>query len=461
MINKQKIQLTRYIKNLFMISWSEHEGVNYFELNKNFLNINNNLNLNLFYQYKIKNKIKIATFTYYLENGGRARITSLLFNYLYNIKIFNLFLFTIRNKDDNEYFIQAKINRILINNFTIIKLIKFILKKRINIFIYQFSYSNEINLLNKLKNVKVLNYLHQSIFSWIYSNYTTFKSLYKSYQESNYVISLIHMENDYIFKKWGIKSILMNNFISYKYNSSFPMDLTSNIILMIGRADDKLKRFELGIQSMEYIRNEIPETQMRIVTNKTNTNIDYLKNLINILSLENNIEFFGYSPVPEKYFRNICLNIITSISESFSLVLSETKIYGIPNILLGLDYISTANGGIVIIYDDSPESIAKESSKILLNYKYRKKLGNEGRRNMKKFENKILLKKWVKLILSIYYNNNNYENLRKIDKKISENKAQNFLKNQIKFLKKRTILKNITLNNIENFTFMESINFIY
>ena len=435
--------------------------INYFELNKNFLNINNNLNLNLFYQYKIKNKIKIATFTYYLENGGRARITSLLFNYLYNIKIFNLFLFTIRNKDDNEYFIQAKINRILINNFTIIKLIKFILKKRINIFIYQFSYSNEINLLNKLKNVKVLNYLHQSIFSWIYSNYTTFKSLYKSYQESNYVISLIHMENDYIFKKWGIKSILMNNFISYKYNSSFPMDLTSNIILMIGRADDKLKRFELGIQSMEYIRNEIPETQMRIVTNKTNTNIDYLKNLINILSLENNIEFFGYSPVPEKYFRNICLNIITSISESFSLVLSETKIYGIPNILLGLDYISTANGGIVIIYDDSPESIAKESSKILLNYKYRKKLGNEGRRNMKKFENKILLKKWVKLILSIYYNNNNYENLRKIDKKISENKAQNFLKNQIKFLKKRTILKNITLNNIENFTFMESINFIY
>ena len=435
--------------------------INYFELNKKFLNINNNLNLNLSYQYKIKNKIKIATFTYYLENGGRARITSFLFNYLYKIKIFNLFLFTIKKKDDNEYFIQEKINRILINNFTIIKLIKFILKKRINIFIYQFSYSNEIKLLNKLKNVKVLNYLHQSIFSWIYSNYTTFKSLYKIYRESNYVISLIHMENDYIFKKWGIKSILMNNFISYNYNSSFPMDLTLKIILMIGRSDDKLKRFELGIQAMEYIKNEIPETQMRIVTNKTNTNIYYLKNLINILNLENNIKFFWYSPIPEKYFSNICLNIITSISESFSLVLSETKIFGIPNILLGLDYISTANGGIVIIYDDSPESIAKESSKILLNYKFRKKLGNEGRRNMKKFDNKILLKKWVKLILSIYYNNNIYENLRKVDKKIPENKAQNYLKNQIKFLKKRTILKNITLNNIENFTFMESINSIY
>ena len=268
------------------------------------------------------------------------------------------------------------------------------------------------------------------------------------------------MENDYIFKKWGIKSILMDNFISYKYNSSVPVDLSSNVILMIGRSDDRLKRFELGIQAMEYITKEIPEIQMRIVTNITN--VDFLNNLINFLSLENNIKLLGYTSLPEKFFRNISLNIITSISESFSLVLSETKIYGIPNILIGLDYISTANGGVVITYDDSPESIAKESLKILLNYEYRKKLGNEGRRNMKKFNNKILLKKWIKLLLSIYYNNDNfYENLRKIDKKISENMAQNFLKNQIKFLKKRTNLKNITLNNFENFTFMENINSIY
>ncbi len=414
------------------------------------------MNFNITFSHKIINKIKIGTFTYYLENGGRSRITSFLLNYLNRINFFKLYLFTVKNKDKNEYLIEENIKRILINDFNINILIKNIVKKKINIFIYQFSDSNEIKIFNELKNIKIINYQHQSIFFWIYSNYTIFKSLYKAYKESKYIVSLIHLENDYIFKKWGIKSALMNNFITYKYNSSIPIDLYYKEILMIGRADDKFKRFELGIQAMEYIIKEIPEVQMKIITNITN--IDYLKNIINYLNLENKIEFFGYTPIPESYFRNICLNIITSISESFSLVLSETKIYGIPNILIGLDYISTTNGGIIIIYDDLPESIAKEAIKILLNNKFRNILGKEARRSMKKFENKKLLKNWIKLILLIYFNNDYYEIFRKSEKKISEKKAINLLKNQIIFIQKRkNNLQNITINKIENFTFLENI----
>ena len=344
----------------------------------------------------------------------------------------------------------------LINNYTINILIKCLLKKRINIFIYQFSYSNEIIALNKLKNIKIIHYQHQSLFFWIYSNYTIFKSLYKSYKNSKNIVSLIHLENDYIFEKWGIKSVLMNNFITYEYNTSIPIDLYYKTILMMGRADDKFKRFELGIQAMEYIIEEIPQVVMKIITNITH--IEYLKNIINDLNLENNIEFYGYTPIPENYFKYISLNIITSISESFSLVLSETKIYGIPNILLGLDYISTANDGSIIIFDDSPESIAKESIKLLINYCYRKKLGKEARKSMKKFENKILLKKWIKLILYIYYNNEYYALFRKSDKKIPEKKALILLKNQIILIKKRIKnLKNITLNDVKNFSYMENI----
>ena len=340
----------------------------------------------------------------------------------------------------------------LIKKFTIYNLIKSILKKKINIFIYQFSYSYQINELNKLKKIKIVCYQHQSIFFWIYVNYTSFKSLYNSYKNSKYIISLIHLENDYIFQKWGIKSIFMHNFITYEYNSSFPLNLYSKTILMIGRADDKTKRFELGIEAMEYITEEISEIEMRIITNMTN--IFYLKNLISILSLENNIKFYEYTSLPEKYFRNISLNIIPSISESFSLVLSETKIYGIPNIIIGLDYISIAKGGIISIYDDYPETIAKESLKILINDEYRQKLGIEARRSMKKFKNKTLLKKWINLILSIYYGDYYYDKLRKLDKKICEKKALNLLKNQIMLFKKRKICpKFINLTKIENLNF--------
>ena len=68
----------------------------------------------------------------------------------------------------------------------------------------------------------------------------------------------------------------------------------------------------------------------------------------------------GYTSTPEIYYKNI---------------LSETKIFGIPNILVGLDYISIAKGGTVIIYDDNSISIAKEAIKILKDINYRKELG--------------------------------------------------------------------------------------
>jgi len=118
--------------------------------------------------------------------------------------------------------------------------------------------------------------------------------------------------------------------------------------------------------------------------------IEYLQKLIEIFKLEKRVKFMGYSSIPEIYYKNASLHIFPSISESFGLVLSESKIFGIPNILVGLDYISIAKGGTIIIYDDNPISIAKEAIKILKNEKYRKKLGREARKSMKKFKNELI-----------------------------------------------------------------------
>jgi hypothetical protein len=141
------------------------------------------------------------------------------------------------------------------------------------------------------------------------------------------------------------------------------------------------------------------------------------------------------------------------------MVLCETKIYGIPNILIGLDYVKMAKGGTIILYDDSPESISRESINILKNINYRKKLGKEARKSMKQFKNELLLKRWVKLILSIFKGDEYYKNFKNQDRNIPENKSLNIIKNQIKLLKMRNKnFENITTNKLENFTFLENIN---
>lgn len=134
---------------------------------------------------------------------------------------------------------------------------------------------------------------------------------------------------------------------------------------MIGRGREKLKRFDLGIQAVEYIKNIMPDIKLLIISKSIE--MDNLHICVENLNLKNNVIFAQYSSDPSIYYKDSSLNYITSISESYSLVLSETKIYGIPNIILGLDYLSLAKNGTIIIYDDFPETLAKESLKIIYN----------------------------------------------------------------------------------------------
>ena len=421
------------------------------ELNKYYRQIQRNINLK--FNNNLKDKIKIGIYTYSFKNGGLQKLTSLILKYFHNIKIYDIYIFTIKGKEDNEYIIPQNVKRIIIKKPRLENLINQINNNKIDILIYNFFNSTEIEILNQFKNTKIIFYIHQSIFYWIYLNYFLFKSLYTAYQKSKYIISLVPFENDYLFPKWGIRSILMNNFISYEFNEIIPSDLSSKIILMIGRAEDKLKRFELGIKAMKYIIKEIPNSEMKIISALKPRQ---LKSLVGFLNLTNNIRFTGYSNRPEIYFKNASLHIFPSISESFGLVLCETKIYGIPNILVGIDYLTIQKGGTIVIYDDNPESIAVEAIKILKNYKIRKQLGENARNSMKVFKNELIVKKWNKIFLSIYNGDNYYQNLRKRDIKISEKSAMEILNNQLNLLKIRTN-KFVTtkVNDFFNFSYLE------
>jgi hypothetical protein len=82
-------------------------------LKENYFDLCRHLNLS-FNDKKITNKLKIGIYSYYLCNGGRARITSLLLNYLHRINIFSLYLFTRKadSEKESEYYIKTEIFRI-------------------------------------------------------------------------------------------------------------------------------------------------------------------------------------------------------------------------------------------------------------------------------------------------------------------------------------------------------------
>jgi hypothetical protein len=116
---------------------------------------------------------------------------------------------------------------------------------------------------------------------------------------------------------------------------------------------------------MEYIVNEIPECKLLIICDLKGTgklikiidNINLLNTIIKVIKIQN---------VMLKYMIFL-------------------KIYSI-------DYIAIFESGINIIYDDIlPELLAEKSVNILEDKEYKIILGMEGRKNMKKFNNDLLL----------------------------------------------------------------------
>ena len=332
-----------------------------------------------------------------------------------------------------------------------ISLIKVIEAKHIDILIYNFYIKKEIKELKKLKRTKIIYYNHSSYFYWIYQEIYNFQdSIYYEYKMSKYIISLIPLENDYLFKKWGINSILMKNPSTFEYYSVTPSDLMNKNIIMIGRGNDEFKRFDLGIKAKEGIIKDIPDCQMNIISFPESKYEILIKNL----NLEKNVRFVGCQENIEIFLKNSSLHIFPSIVEAYPMVLSETKIFGIPTIIIGLDYLALAKKGTVIIYDDNPYAISREAIKILKNDKYRKKLGKEARRSMKKHNNSIIAKKWVKLLLSVHKGNEAFFTKKfEAQKTISGKQAEKILNNQLKLIqKRRPILKKLTFEKLINFS---------
>ena len=449
LFNEQNIKLSKKIKKekLFSFSYINKSCIIFilillliliFFENDSDIIIPNNLN------------IKVAFYFDSIRYGGIQRVMASLINILSVEKHFTIYLITRKGKSNDEYPLPNSTTRIILPEKRI-SLYQALEIEHIDILIYNFFLKFEIERLNKITTTKIIFYNHSSFFMWIYQNmFNIERTIYQSYKNSKYLLTLIPLENDYLFKKWGINSILIDNPPTFDYNLVTPSDLSQKNIVLIGRSIDPYKRYYFGIKAMVNIIKEVPDCKMQILGSAN----DNLLKLIKELNLENYVNFTGFMNNIEPYLKNASLHILSSFSESYSLALSETKIFGIPSIICGLDYLTLAKGGTVIIYDDNPDTIAKEAIKILKDDKYRKKLGKGARESMKRHKNNLIMKKWKKILLAVYKGDD--KSFKKLaDNTLTEKEAKKILNNQFQlFIKRRPQFNRLSLEKFESFSFL-------
>ena len=214
---------------------------------------------------------------------------------------------------------------------------------------------------NEYNNIKIAE-------EHIYHNNNTsyLNKLNKVLKHVDYLMpSSEYLTNYYkkLFTKYSYKIVTNNMPIETDKSIS---NLKNKIIISVGRLD-KVKAFDELIKIFKKVNNK----DWKLVIVGDGPEYNNLNNLIKELKLDNNVELVGFKTSDElnKLYKDSSIYIMTSIEESFGLVLLEASSHGLPIVAyssaLGAKEILSDNSGVLI--DNRNESLMVKALKDLMN----------------------------------------------------------------------------------------------
>ena len=389
-------------------------------------------------------KISIA---YYKHNigiiGGREILSFLHFKNFLKYPFIDLYLFGCNNNISKLPFYIKSINFCNKKNSKnkIKNAMQFFKKYSIDIF---FGNEYEINLCKYIKklNIKTIQLYHNHFFSFNYlkKKYNS-GNFHKIYRCASVLITLIP-NNRILWEKSGIKfCTYLPNPTTFNPNEIEVSNLKYKNILMLGRCAT-IKRYEIGINAMKYVIKKEPDAKLYIVGICNDNYGNYLKNYIKKLGLKNNIIFNKLVKNTKIYYKNASIFLLTSKFEGCPMTLTESKLYGLPTIVIGMNYLSYAKNGVININTEDPKLIANEIIKLLSDKKYRELEGKKARQSLNDFSNEEIYKRWIELFIAVKQGDKIIE--KYINKYDIYDKEKDFKENEI-------LYKKIFNNNLKNF----------
>jgi poly(glycerol-phosphate) alpha-glucosyltransferase len=183
---------------------------------------------------------------------------------------------------------------------------------------------------------------------------------------------------------------------------------------MVGRVEDVIKGAKFGILAMAEILKEVPDAKLTIVGLNAPEN---LKNLTKELNIEKNVYWPGFSTNISEFYLNSSVLLVTSVTESFPMVMNEGKAHGLPIVAFNIDYSPCFNSGVILVEMFDYISMAKETIKLLQSYDYRKKKGKEAKLSLKNYiNNNETIDMWDKLFNSLM----NYTDFKEFQKEVEK-----------------------------------------
>ena len=361
----------------------------------------------------VTKKVKIGLVSQHIYLNGIARFIIVLGELLSKTGKYEVHLINEVESKDLDFQYNKKIKRHIIKK-DLQSMKDFDDEYDIDIYIINNDLSNTIDIYHSFGK-KVIGIFHGVFLSCVFQNQTI---IYRSWQYFTKLDAFVHIIPDdyWVYKKFGFNNtIYIPNVFTFESKNTPTSPLTYKNVLMVGRVDDVIKGAEYGLYAMSEIVKEVPDARLTIIGMEPP---QPLKDLIKKLNIQDHVNYPGFSKNITEFYLNNSVLLVTSLSESYPMVMNEGKAHGLPIIAFNVDYCPCYQSGVIKVEMFDYFAMAKETIKLLQNYEYRKEKGKEAKLSLNNFEtNDEKVEMWDNLFQAIM---NGTEDFNKLQEKVEK-----------------------------------------
>lgn len=218
------------------------------------------------------------------------------------------------------------------------------------------------------------------------------------------IVTALSPENVKWFLADGVKHVVcMPNFLTFTPSSkdNSRAGVRDKELLFVGRLCE-IKSPERALRVVAELKKKqcFEDIHLRLLGRFDNPVIEtQLKNLVEKLSIQNNVSFEGEVLDVEHYFKESKLLIMTSYLEGAPMVINEAKAHAMPTVMFSLDYVpgTKEREGVISVPQDDIEAMSNAILRCINDKTLYERLSQSALNSLKELSNNNIVEKWLDL----------------------------------------------------------------
>ena len=159
-------------------------------------------------------------------------------------------------------------------------------------------------------------------------------------------------------------------------------------LLWVGRLSHEDKHPERALEVMPKVVSRHPEAHLTIVGSGDARYEEELISIASNLGIVDHVTFAGAHRNLKPFYQRATVHIVTSSTEGYSLVIAESKVFGVPCVMYDIPTLQFLQHpqGLISVPQDNPDLMAETICSILEHTSLRNRLGREARMQEEELE---------------------------------------------------------------------------